>query len=99
MTTYHRIEIVDDDARIICDAPEGSACRVWCDEGCEYDTETHRTEHELMDTGECIILGWLAEDPLDAYVGHEAPTRSGPIRPIWEGDYYSWEYADEGCKG
>ena len=96
----HRIEVTIDtdggiDAAIVCDAPEGASCRTWCDEGCEFGTSEHWENHTLRDQGYCTqVEGWF-DDPFECYGGSTAPLRSGPVDLIWEGDYFTWRYADD----
>lgn len=94
----HRIEVLIEtdgyiEARMVCDANAGAPCRLWCDHGCEY-IHGHEAD-ELRDQGRCVqIEGWF-DDVFDAYSGRTAPLRSGSVDFIWEGDYYTWRYADE----
>lgn len=94
----HRVEVYIEtgggvDMEIVCDAPEGAPCRLWCDEGCESAGPDHGEIHELRDFGYCLRTeGWL-DEPFDAYSGVRTELRSGPVLLEWEGDYYTWKYA------
>lgn len=81
---------------IVCDAPEGASCRMWCDEGCEFGTLEHWENHTLRDQGYCTQTeGWFDEEPLELYAGPATELRSGPIDLIWDGDCFTWRYADD----
>lgn len=79
-------------ARFACDAAEGAPCRMECPDGCEV----WPCEHGLVDSGQCLELEWLADDYLmELYDGKPHEPCSGPITIEWQGDYYTWRYADE----
>lgn len=81
---------------IVCDAPEGAPCRMWCDEGCEHATLEHTANHKLRDQGYCTKTeGWFDVEPLDLYVGPNTELRSAPVELIWDDGYYAWRYADD----
>jgi len=82
---------------MVCDAPEGAPCRMWCDEGCEFATPEHLANHRLRDQGYCTKTeGWFDEDdPIDLYVGPPTELRSGPVEVIWDDDHYTWRYSDD----
>jgi hypothetical protein len=110
----HRIEwtIRDDggpQARLSCDAPEGSKCRLECAEQCGSESWPCRSwdpatddwspvYHDLTDSGWCGVLAYwddgTAAEVYDQDAG-EAQVRSGPISVRWNGDNYLWRYADE----
>jgi hypothetical protein len=73
-----------------CSAEVGAPCRLECPEGCEYfEYEGH--EHELRDSGECLIIVWMEED--DATNENLAPDfeiGTFGFTPKWAGDYYEW---------
>lgn len=82
----------------VCDAPEGSPCRMWCDEpGCWEEAQPDHAEHPLRDQGECGAIGNLNADPgfiPELYSGPKAPLRPGPIRVVQDCDGVTWSYID-----
>lgn len=98
MTNPHRIEVTIEPrwgirARLLCDAPVGAQCRLWCDKGCDSAGEDHADYHELSDTGYCIKTeAWFDDEPFELYHGDEHPLRSGPVELEWQGDTYTWAY-------
>lgn len=100
MSNPHRIEVtIDRDGyitgRMICDAPHGADCRLWCVHDCTETTDEHLHEHHLEDQGRCIQTdGWF-DEIFDAYSGDQAPLHSGPVNLHWHGDFYTWTYATE----
>lgn len=74
-----------------CASSEDAPCRQHCPEGCQSTP----CEHELV-SGDCTVTEWFDNDGLDNCCGYEAdvPLRAGRINVRWNGDYYSWEYAD-----
>lgn len=96
---HHRVELDVEGfgssmVRFLCDAPEGSACRMLpaCqhDGGCR-DNEGHHggdcTEADriLVDTGECVIEPWI-EDGDETGRG----TITFPVTTSWDGDSWLW---------
>jgi hypothetical protein len=96
---YHWVEMEFDGescvtARFICVAPRGADCRMWCNEGCDYDDEEHE-EHELWDQGSCRIVDHLNDTEYqDSYHSMEPVTpHSGPIIAEWDDpDTIYWRY-------
>jgi hypothetical protein len=107
--THHAIKITIRSggpvrAHFSCTAPEGSSCRQKCSRGC--DSEEISTvcgesgSHDFVDggwtPGKCNVTDWLGEAGMwdESYDGLDADVRSGPIEATWEGDYYTWDYAE-----
>ena len=76
----------------VCESDESAACRQHCPEGCE----TWPCGHELV-SGDCNVVEWFDNDGLDNCCAYEVSRhlRDGAITVKWEGDFWSWEYADE----
>lgn len=89
-----------------CDAPLGAVCRLRCGEECgapsypcySYDETGAESEHELIDSGQCNALEFLAEcSPEEAYNGpSNVPIHDGEVVAEWqEGlNFYQWHYVD-----
>lgn len=81
-----------------CDAPEGADCRLECPERCDAWGEAGQCEHESIyrDSGECRVLPWLESATWDeTYSGAPTQVRSGRVVVEWDGDGYTWHYAEE----
>lgn len=81
------------EGRITCNAPEGSWCRMGCPANCEEWGEEH--EHDLADTGECILLPWIensGERVEFFYVGDRMPLREGPVKLKYIDEGVEWQY-------
>ena len=98
MTTpdnHHRLTVEIDKwgthRKFACSAPVGAVCRRTCTEGCESWDDTH--EHEMKDSGHCLILEWLENDdaPDELFSGGSYEIFDGPIKMIWNGDCYNYE--------
>lgn len=102
------------EGRAVCEAPEGSNCRVYCDQGCEsysierdeigphhlVDTFDSEMRHDMVPYDGCVVVDWLNAEPdvlPEMRVGGTGDFSLGetPIKPVWEGDYYAWEAANE----
>lgn len=90
-------------AQFSCTAPEGSSCRQVCSHGCDAeemsticrDSDSHDFIDGTWPEGQCNVTDWLSEGTWDeSYDGLDADVRSGPIVASWEGDYYTWDYAE-----
>lgn len=78
--------------RFICQAREGSVCRLGCVAECE-DTHLHECDRSTKDTGSCGALPFLESgDALDTYIGSIGTQNwdSGPIEIEWDSYYESW---------
>ena len=83
---------------VACFAAEDAPCRTVCyrpecEEGCVGDLLALPHPRERVDY--CNVKTWLetADDGLvGTYCGPPTSPRSGAIRPVWEGDGYSWCY-------
>lgn len=84
-----------------CTAPDTEPCRRTCSEGyCEYAP----CEHDVVaPEGECLFVQWFeytGDNPAEAYAGEPTAPKDGPVKPEWEGDYYSWTYSTcDRCTG
>jgi hypothetical protein len=90
----------------LCRAPEDALCRTWCQtcedecrEHCECEWEEPPREPNLTSGHLCNTVTWLAEDsPDECWAGSgDEPVRGPdwqPIKTIWNGDNYEWEYVD-----
>lgn len=69
-----------------------------------HDGSTPQPGHENVPHDECWAIAWMhATDLADCHVGDglgvvdltddEFP--DGPVRIIWDGDYLTWDYADD----
>src|SRR3546814_19806604 len=78
----HRIEVElrtpgDVTARMVCDAPVNSPCRLHCGICEEYLQDDHDS-HELSDMGYCLkIEGWFDDEVLANYDGRSEERRVG----------------------
>jgi len=99
----HRIEVTDPEStftsgvRIVCDAPVGAPCRLWCDETeCEEGASENHESHTLSDQGYCARTeGWFDDFPADCYDGDVLAfdaLHSGPVILTWNGDWMVWSY-------
>lgn len=94
------------DSRIHCDADEHAICRTSCAEGCESwgsvsdDGTFHQTSdgtfHAMQSHAYCNVTEWINNgDVLETYYdGPDAPVHDGPVLIDWNGDDYTWTYAD-----
>lgn len=91
-------------AHFTCTAPDGSSCRQVCSHGCDMDeistvcgdSGTHDFVDGARPEGQCNVTDWLSAEGTwdELYDGLDAVVRSGPIEATWEGDYYTWDYAE-----
>ena len=77
-----------------CDEPAGSSCRMYCAGGCEAEPCDH--DDAMQESSDsCNILDWLADDDAERmYSGPPTFIRNAVITPVWDGNGYSWHYAD-----
>ncbi len=103
MSEHHHFvrHMVDSDVirtEFRCDAPEMASCRAFCQcvrNGSEYEY-CSCDEPVLADVGYCNILAFLQDAPDECFNGTKQSARTGwsPITLAWEGDYFSWDYAE-----
>jgi hypothetical protein len=83
----------------VCDAGEGSPCRMWCnDPECREEAGEDHDSHVLLDQGECGVIGTLNADPSmipELYEGPQAPLRSDFIALMQDIDGVTWRYHDD----
>ncbi|MEO3931350.1 hypothetical protein WMO79_00860 [Micrococcaceae bacterium Sec7.4] len=111
---HHRIEVEIDGSlpyglkgditfKGVCDAGEGAACRMWCnDPGCREEAGEDHESHVLVDQGECGVIGTLNADPSMIPELYEGPT--GPLRPDFieldqDIDGVTWRYVEGTAPG
>ena len=103
---FHRIEVhLSGDLRGeitlngVCDAPEGTSCRMWCDSDlCSDGYQEGHEAHDLFDQGECGIISCLNGDTScipELYEGPETRLRSDFIDLSWDSDGVTWSYSDD----
>src|SRR3546814_15134365 len=86
----HRIEVElrtpgDVTARMVCDAPVNSPCRLHCGI-CEEYLQAEHDSHELSDMGYCLkIEGWFDDEVLANYAGKPTTLRPDPALITWNG--------------
>lgn len=92
------------DARIVCHAQPGAACRVTCTEGCEEWSgplvrdsagvvlhPVHGAWHRMDEAGECNVELFINESWDGAVDGHPAFTVAEvPVATEWDGHGYLW---------
>lgn len=85
-------------AEFICNADDHAECHYYCpldscEEGCMFPAQ-HRPGYEHFK--QCGMVTWLEEGGTwdEQYEGPDAELRSGPIEMVWQGDYYTWRYAE-----
>ena len=79
---------------IVCDEPQGAACRTTCAKGvCEHTGCEHAEPANY-----CNIVEWISEGggdaPAECYSGPGTQPADGPIVVEWDGDNYLWHYSD-----
>ncbi|UQN31816.1 hypothetical protein [Brachybacterium kimchii] len=102
-TNYHHLTVTisplgDVHWSIDCNAPQGTACRVWCDEGCEHPFDRGHQSHTMKDQGGCLITPFFEDGSMipATFTGpEEQPLRSGPVNLFISDGEESWEYAEE----
>lgn len=86
----------------MCEAGPEADCRNHCpddhcisrEDGCE-DYDLHRPRWVANDRDECWVLPWLENsDWVETYSGPNTEVRSGPIELTWDGDQWTWRYAE-----
>ncbi len=78
------------EAKLTCQAPEGSWCRLQCP-SCE---ESCTCGADPIDAGKCLAVEWIeAEDAASELFGDdETDAVSGPAEVWWDGDVWHWGY-------
>jgi hypothetical protein len=94
------------DGRFVCAADSAAKCHNYPTCECEgWTAELHgevpADGHENQPQDECWIKPWLEAtdlnetyDPEDLWLS-DVDFPDGPISTIWNGDYLTWEYADD----
>jgi hypothetical protein len=85
-----------------CTAEYGSWCRsecAVCRGECHGYAGGEPHPHPQRDAERCLVVEHLTEGGTsdELYAGPAAPLRSGPIAPEWDGNTWTWRYADEGA--
>jgi len=89
-TPQHFLRIEGDMAPVVvCTAPAGARCHMVCD-SCEESCSCDKPN--LRDLGECNTALWLSETDDLMEIGQGVALL--PIDVKWEGDYYSWSFAE-----
>lgn len=83
----------------ICDAAEGTSCRMWCEHpDCQEGAVSDKHEtHPLIDQGQCGLVESLNVDPgmiPEIYDGENTQLRSGPITITPDCDGVTWTYSE-----
>ncbi len=86
------------DAKVTCLGGSDARCHQWCARCTEGQNEACSCTDPtpLTDQGRCLPTEWLNEDEVLACldtIGVDTPARSGLIDIAWNGDSYSWTYA------
>lgn len=86
-----------------CRAEVGAQCRTACKKCSDQQYEacvcaSLDETPDMQDYGECLVVVWLNQDmPEEQFNGDDQPVRGPdwqPIVPEWNGDTYSWDYAE-----